>query len=173
MAARFSRPSTERSPPAAPIWRIRVLGALPAGSPISEADGNFVILDIGGGAFVLLAHMQPGSVHVHAGDRMKRGDVLGKVGKTGNSQAPHLHLHVMDSADPLQANGLPYVFEDFAITAKDEAGTADFDRAEATGTPLALTAVSPPSNIGTCCRSTLAIVDFGRDRSRRDAAVGP
>ena len=63
-------------------------GALPAGLPISEADGNFVILDIGGGAFVLLAHMQPGSVRVRAGDRAKRGDVLGKVGNTGNGQAP-------------------------------------------------------------------------------------
>ena len=129
--------------------------------PISEADGNFVILDIGGGAFVLLAHMQPGSVHVHAGDRMKRGDVLGKVGKTGNSEAPHLHLHVMDSPDPLQANGLPYVFEDFAITAKDEAGTADFDRAEATGTPLALMAVSPPSQHRNVLPLAVAIVDFG------------
>ena len=76
-------------------------GALPPGLPIAEADGNFVVLDIGNGAFVLFAHMQPGSVTVKAGDKVKRGQVLGRVGNTGNSQAPHLHLHVMDGPSPL------------------------------------------------------------------------
>ena len=53
-------------------------GALPQGMTIDQADGNFVVLDIGGGSYVLYAHMQPGSVTVKAGAKVKRGDVLGR-----------------------------------------------------------------------------------------------
>ena len=78
----------------------QVPGALPKDLPIGEADGNFVVLDIGRGNHVLYAHMQPGSVTVAAGAKVKRGDRLGKVGNTGNTQAPHLHLHVMGGPRP-------------------------------------------------------------------------
>lgn len=135
-------------------------GALPANLPLDEADGNFVVLDIGSGAFVNYAHMRPGSVKVKLGDRVKRGDVLGEVGNTGNSQAPHLHLHVMDGPSPLASNGLPYVFESFAITAVDEAGTEDFDRAEATGSPLTLTPRVPPQRLEGVLPLDLSIVDW-------------
>ena len=47
----------------------QVPGALPQGMTIDQADGNFVVLDIGGGSYVLYAHMQPGSVTVKAGPR--------------------------------------------------------------------------------------------------------
>jgi hypothetical protein len=140
----------------------QVPGALPAGLPIAEADGNFIVLDIGGGAYVLYAHLQPGSVLVGAGARVKRGDVLGKVGNTGNSQAPHLHLHVMDGPSPLLANGIPYVFDSFAITAVDRAGTPDFDKAEATGTPLTLTPFTPPRRFQNVLPLDLSVVEFSR-----------
>jgi Peptidase family M23 len=118
----------------------QVPGALPADLPLGAADGNSVILDIGGGAFVLYAHMKPGSVRVKTGDVVRAGDVIGEVGNSGNSQAPHLHLHVMDAADGLLANGLPYVFERFRVSGRAAGGTEDFDRAEATGTPMAVEA---------------------------------
>jgi hypothetical protein len=38
----------------------------------------------------------------HQGQRVRAGEVLGRVGHTGNSTAPHLHFQLMDSADPLQ-----------------------------------------------------------------------
>jgi Peptidase family M23 len=136
-------------------------GALPDGLPLDEADGNFVILDIGGGAYVNYAHLRPGSVRVRAGDRVRRGDHLSDVGNTGNTTAPHLHLHVMDAPSVLAANGLPYVFEAFTITAFDPAGTADFDRAEATGSPLTLTPYSPPLRLRRVLPLDLTVVDWG------------
>jgi len=114
----------------------QVPGKLPANMTIDRADWNFVVLDIGGGAFALYAHMQPGSVRVVAGAKVKRGDLLGKVGNTGNTSSPHLHFHVMDGPSPLTSNGIPYVIDRFTIRAIDKAGTADFDKAEATGSPL-------------------------------------
>ena len=41
---------------------------------------------------------------------MSPGRVLGLLGNTGNTDAAHLHFHVMDSPSPLQSNGLPFVF---------------------------------------------------------------
>lgn len=138
----------------------QVPGALPAGLPLDEADGNFVVLDIGSGAYAAYAHMRKGSVTVKAGDRVRRGDVLGEVGNTGNSQAPHLHLHIVEGASPLGSNGVPYVFDGFTVTAVDEAGTEDFDRAEATGSPLTLTRRSPPQQFTNVLPLDLSVVDW-------------
>jgi hypothetical protein len=110
-------------------------GTYPAGIPIDEADGNFVVLDVGNGFYVNYAHMQPGSVRPKLGDKVKRGEVIGLVGNTGNSVAPHMHLHVMDGPSPLASQGLPYLYDHFTITGQ-VASTADFDASEGTGVPL-------------------------------------
>jgi murein DD-endopeptidase MepM/ murein hydrolase activator NlpD len=104
-------------------------GSLPDPSAITldTVDGNHVVLDIGGGNFAFYAHMQPGSVRVKVGDRMRRGQVLGLLGNTGNSSAPHLHFHIMNGPSVLGSDGLPYVEDGFAL-----AGTvsrAQFDAA--------------------------------------------
>jgi Peptidase family M23 len=138
----------------------QVPGKLPDGLPIDEVDGNFAILDVGGGAFALYAHMKPGSVRVRAGDRVRRGDQIGDVGNTGNSQAPHLHFQVMDGPSGFLSNGIPYVFDSFAVTAADEAGTADFDRAEATGSRLTLTPRAPRTVSEKTMPLDLLVVDW-------------
>ena len=140
----------------------QVPGALPAGLPIDQADGNFVVLDVGQGAFALFAHMQPGSVTVAAGAKVKRGDVLGKVGNTGNSQAPHLHFHVMDGPSPLAANGIPYVIDRFRLTARGTGGTADFDKAEATGSPMTLKTLADKPQLERLLPMDLSVVEFSR-----------
>jgi hypothetical protein len=80
---------------------------------LENVDGNHVVLDLGGGLFAFYAHMQKGSVTVTRGDKVKRGQVLGKLGNTGNSSAPHLHFHVMDGPSVLGSSGLPYVIDSF------------------------------------------------------------
>jgi hypothetical protein len=74
--------------------------------------GNYVIIDHMNGEFSVYAHMSENSVNVQAGDRVKQGEVIGKVGNTSNSDFPHLHFHLMDSPDFLTANGLPITFSD-------------------------------------------------------------
>lgn len=122
----------------------QVPGTYPEGIGVDEADGNYIVLDVGNGFYVNYAHMQPGSVRPALGDEVKRGDVLGLVGNTGNSVAPHLHLHVMDGPSPLASQGLPYLYDRFEVTAQ-VASTADFDAAEGQGVPLVLVPGVEPS----------------------------
>jgi hypothetical protein len=76
--------------------------------------GNHVILRAGD-VFAGLVHMAPGSVAVAVGQNVATGDVLGRVGHTGNSTAPHLHFQLMDSADPLNARGIPCAFRSYEV----------------------------------------------------------
>ena len=75
--------------------------------------GNHVIVDLGGGHFALWAHLRPGSLRVKVGDHVKRGQVLGLVGNSGNSSEPHLHFQVMDGPSSLGSEGVPYAFDAF------------------------------------------------------------
>ncbi len=77
---------------------------------IDNVDGNHVVLDLGDGVFAFYGHMQKGSVEVAVGDRVRRGQVLGKLGNTGNTSAPHLHFHLMQDRSVLGSNGIPYVY---------------------------------------------------------------
>ena len=120
-------------------------GRLPRDLPREEADGNHVILDLGNGVYVLYAHLAPNSVTVTLNQRVSKGQVIGKVGNSGNTEAPHLHLQAMDRPSALDANGLPYVFESFRIVGFDPLGSDDFQAAEDNGTPVTIAEVSPYS----------------------------
>lgn len=91
----------------------QVPGALAKGITTENIGGNMLVIDIGNGAFAFYAHMQKGSLKVKLGDHVTTGEVIGLLGNTGNSTAPHLHFHVMDGPSPLDANGLPYAFSHF------------------------------------------------------------
>ena len=82
---------------------------------LETVGGNHVIIDIGGGRYAFYAHLQPGSIRVKLGARVKRGQVLGLVGNSGNSTEPHLHFHVSDASSPLGSEGVPYIFESLQI----------------------------------------------------------
>jgi hypothetical protein len=118
-------------------------GKYPANISIEEADGNAIIEDLGGNHFACYAHMQSASIRLHRGDKVKRGQIIGLVGNSGNSVAPHLHFHVMSSALSLASNGLPYQIDEFKVTGATP-GTKAFDEAEEKGTSLAIKAFSPP-----------------------------
>ena len=137
----------------------QVPGKFPEAIPLAEADGNAVVLDLGGGRFALYAHMQPGSLRVRVGDRVKRGQTIGLVGNSGNSVAPHLHFHVMDGPSPLDSNGLPYEIDAFDV-AGHSPGTAAFDHAEESGAPLAIGPVTPPRRVTRALALDQTLVEF-------------
>jgi hypothetical protein len=87
-----------------------------AAHALENASGNFVALDIGNGRIAFYEHLQHGSVAVKPGDRVRRGQVIGRLGNSGStSMGPHLHFHVSDAASALGAEGLPFAFSEFEV----------------------------------------------------------
>jgi len=82
---------------------------------LETVGGNHVILDLGNGIFAFYAHLQPGSIRVHVGDKVTRGQVLGLVGNSGNATEPHLHFDICDRSSMLACEGLPYAFPSFDV----------------------------------------------------------
>ena len=85
---------------------------------LETVGGNHVILDLGDGFYAFYAHLKPGSVSVKVGDRVRPGQQVGQLGNSGNSTAPHLHLHIGDldvgyPPTPLGMEGLPFVFDGY------------------------------------------------------------
>ena len=76
--------------------------------------GNHVIMRRGD-IFAAFAHLAPGTVAVEPGQTVRTGDVLGRVGHTGNSTAAHLHFQLMDSLDPMHAKGVPCAFRTYDV----------------------------------------------------------
>ncbi len=76
--------------------------------------GNHVILKRDN-VCAFFAHLHPHTISVKVGQTVREGEVLGKVGHTGNSTAPHLHFQLMDSDDLLTANGIPCAFKTYEV----------------------------------------------------------
>lgn len=76
--------------------------------------GNYVMIKTSGGQIVFLAHLKYGSTKVKKGQVVKAGDLIGNIGNSGNSTAPHLHINVFDQMDdPYTAKVLPLVFKEY------------------------------------------------------------
>lgn len=99
----------------------QVPGVAARGLPLDQYAGNHIVQDLGNGNYALYAHLQTGSIRVKPGDRLGTGQVIALLGNTGNSDAPHLHFHVMNGPDPLRADGLPFVFSSFRLDSRLDA----------------------------------------------------
>lgn len=84
--------------------------------------GNFVYVRIRPDLYAVYGHFQSGTVTVKPGDKVKTGTVLGKLGNSGNSTAPHLHFGLLDRPDVLVGNSLPFVIDKLTITGTLKAG---------------------------------------------------
>jgi hypothetical protein len=100
---------------------VAVKDGIPENEPLTEKravpitietiTGNYVVLDIGRGRYATFAHLIPKSLRVSVGAKVRRGQVLGLLGNSGNSDAPHLHFQITDGPSPLGSEGVPYIFE--------------------------------------------------------------
>ena len=76
--------------------------------------GNHIIIEEPKGSTVCLAHLRQGSICVRVGERVRAGQILGKVGNSGNTTEPHLHLHAEEGPYSLEGpdrRGLPIRFD--------------------------------------------------------------
>ena len=90
-------------------------GSVPRPVTRENVSGNLIGIRIDDGHYAFYGHLVPGSIRVTLGQRVKKGDVIAKLGNTGNASGPHLHFHVCDSNNLNGSQGLPYVFERFEL----------------------------------------------------------
>jgi murein DD-endopeptidase MepM/ murein hydrolase activator NlpD len=80
--------------------------------PIRAYGGNCVIIDHGNSEYSVLMHMQPGSVRVKVGDHVVRGEVIGKLGDSGDAFGPHVHYQLQSGPELFKYQTLPFRFQD-------------------------------------------------------------
>ena len=90
---------------------------------LETVAGNTITLDLGGGQFAYYMHLQPGSLRVKAGDRVRRGQVLARVGGSGDAREPHLHFEVTTSSKLLAGEGVPYLIDRYRCKSTSDGPT--------------------------------------------------
>jgi hypothetical protein len=83
---------------------------IPPAADREHPAGNHVVIrceDVN----VLLAHLQYGSVRAEEGEAVTTGQPLGRVGNSGNTSEPHLHIHAVRAGSGDALEGVPILFE--------------------------------------------------------------
>jgi len=97
-------------------YTVEVTRRIKAGeADYKDVAGNYIVMRCGGGVYAAFAHLQAGSILVAKGQRIIKGQMLGRVGHSGNSTAPHLHFQLMDSGDIESAKGIPCAFAAYEV----------------------------------------------------------
>jgi len=92
-------------------------------------EGNHVYIKIDEtGTYLLLNHFKEGSILVKTGDYVSEGKVIGRVGNSGATSEPHLHIHHQrqdptKTINPIFAEGLPLYFKDIEGNPMPEKGS--------------------------------------------------
>jgi len=81
--------------------------------------GNYIILKKYD-CYAFFAHARTESLLVKKGDFVQTGQKLAEVGHSGNSTAPHLHVHLMDNQNLMNAKGLPCCFREYELFIDNE-----------------------------------------------------
>jgi hypothetical protein len=88
---------------------------------LETVAGNTITLRLGDGQFAHYAHLQPGSLRVTAGEHVHRGQVIARIGDSGDAREPHLHFQVSTSTQLLAGEGVPYVIDRCRVKSADGA----------------------------------------------------
>lgn len=93
---------------------------------LANLGGNRVVLDLGG-TYATYFHLQPHSVKVKVGDRVRTGDILALVGNS-MSPSPHLHFQLSEGPVAMISGGVPYVFDSLIRDGEKVTGQLPMDR---------------------------------------------
>ena len=101
---------------------VEIVDGVPDNAPPQEnpavATGNHLVIDHGDAEYSLFCHMERGLFTVKVGAHVKAGDLLGKVGNSGNSTEPHLHWQLWNDPRIDGGHGLPIRFRPLLVNGK-------------------------------------------------------
>jgi len=106
---------------------VRIYDRLPDNTP-GEVDvknnwGNFIIIKLASGLFLMLAHLQHASIKVKEGERVAPGKHLATCGNSGRSPQPHLHMQVQHNAE---LDSPTYPFHLCSVIQHQEEGSSEY-----------------------------------------------
>jgi murein DD-endopeptidase MepM/ murein hydrolase activator NlpD len=81
-----------------------------------SALGNCVVLQHRESEVSVFAHFKQGTIKVKPGDEVKKGQVLGACGNSGNSSEPHIHYHLQHSPIIQDGLGIKVIFSRVVVT---------------------------------------------------------
>jgi hypothetical protein len=80
-------------------------------------EGNFIIIEHAPGEYTEFRHLQAGSVRAAVGQQVRRGEVIGRCGNSGNARTPHLHVGFLSSIDPITTR--PMILSGYDVRGPD------------------------------------------------------
>ena len=100
-----------------------------------DFGGNQVVVRMGRGVYALYYHLQLGSIDVRKGEHVKTGQLIGKLGNSGNSFAPHLHFGLNTGPNAFTSNSLPFVFDRYTWAGSVDPEKSTLPNLHIEGTP--------------------------------------
>ena len=108
--------------------------AAPNLSGPQDYGGDSVSIKIGPDRYAVYAHLQPGSVRVRRGQRVRTGQIIGRLGNSGNTTAPHLHFGIQERPDPLSKSE-PFEIDRYTMEGTVDLATSVPPKVLVTGSP--------------------------------------
>lgn len=90
----------------------RILKDRPVICDSDDPCGNHIIIKHPNNEYSLIAHIEKDTFKVKIGDVVKQGQILAKVGNSGNTQGPHIHFHIQNGEDINKSMGIIINFKD-------------------------------------------------------------
>jgi hypothetical protein len=137
-----------------------VPGKTPTDVTVLTAAGNHVIIEMDGKRYAMYAHLAAYSVTLQVGDEVAEGQLLGKLGNSGSTSAPHLHFQVMDAPSPLAALPMPFVFRHFSRRYRYAGDLNEEGRQTVAGEPLTLSRAENAGEFENAMPLTFDLLDF-------------
>lgn len=81
-----------------------------------DIRGNYILIRHTEKEYSLMAHLKQGSIRVHVGQKVYRGQKIAQCGNSGNTSEPHLHFQLQAGRSFYASPGLPILFTSVEIT---------------------------------------------------------
>ncbi len=87
---------------------------IPPERDATNKAGNHIVINMRGNTYILVAHLMKNSINVREGQIVSKGQFIGRIGNSGNTSEPHLHIHCVETNDDEYISngiGIPILFE--------------------------------------------------------------
>ena len=89
----------------------KIIEGRPVICDIKDVRGNYITIKHQNGEYSTICHIKKGTFKVKEGEFVKEGQVIAKVGNSGNTMGPHIHFQVQNGPDFNKSEGVKITFK--------------------------------------------------------------